>query len=209
VAAKGSGFLFLMVAEGLAHETIEAKESAFHAFGGEIDFRESGDGTRAEAAAVIQPKDTTAAGEFGGRDAFGEAAVDLLKKDELFDIGGTGPGTIGVRHGLLFVDAGINVAAAAFRSVGRFKVIVDDVGGDNFQEAKNGIGMVGAKVFEQAALVGAELEVSFLDKIVKQRRGGLSPNASGAQGDGGDELVKTADKLGPSVVVPTFQARHD
>lgn len=58
-------------------------------------------------------------------------------------------------------------SGAPFRSTRCFEVIMDNVSSNYLEEPEDSQRMVRAKVLEQATVVGAKLEVGFLDKVVE------------------------------------------
>ena len=105
-------------------------------------------------------------------------------------------GVIGGRGDKIFFDL-FELAGAALLGVDGFEMVAHYVGGDDFDVAGEGVGVLLLEGAEDAEVVGTELEVGFLEQVVYGLFGGVAESAGGAQDDGGDEAVEAADELLP------------
>jgi hypothetical protein len=105
-------------------------------------------------------------------------------------------GVIGGRGDEIFCDL-FELAGSALLGVDGFEMVADYVGGDDFDVAGEGVGVLLLEGAEDAEVVGTELEVGFLEEVVYGLFGCVAESAGGAQDDGGDKAVETADELLP------------
>jgi hypothetical protein len=80
-------------------------------------------------------------------------------------------------------------------------MIVNDVGGDDFQESVNGVFLVRLEGAEQAIVVFAQLQVSILDEIVEVGASWLAPHAGGPEDGGRDDSMEALNELEPGALV--------
>lgn len=76
-------------------------------------------------------------------------------------------------------------------------MIMNHIGGHDLQEAEDGAGILRAEVPEQAAIIGTEFQVSFLNQIVEQTWIGFTPISCSSEDDGGDQRTEPPDKFCP------------
>src|SRR5713226_1380238 len=105
-------------------------------------------------------------------------------------------GVVGGRGDEIFCDL-FELAGSALSGVDRFEMVAHDVGGDDFDVAGEGVGVLLLEAAEDTKVIGTELEVGFLEEVVYGLFGGVAESAGGAQDDSGDEAVEAADELLP------------
>jgi hypothetical protein len=203
---------FCGLGECFTHEAVHSQNGAFYPFGREFDVGQSGDRSRAHTAAIVQPENATTSPQLRGRYAIDEAAVDLIEKDGLFDRrGGRSRGSIRDRGfiALRILKSGEEASGASFCRSGGLEVIVNNVRGDDFQETEDSVGIVGAEVLEQAAIVCTEFQVGFLNQIISQARYRFTPLSCRSEHHGRDQGMKAPDKFGPHELVPSRDTCRD
>src|SRR6202012_2035720 len=87
---------------------------------------------------------------------------------------------------------------ALFGVVG-LEMIAGHVGSHYLYVTDEGVGALLFETAEDTRIVGAELEVGFLDEIVDGLPGGIAEAVGCTQNDGREEPMKAADELFPRV----------
>lgn len=80
-------------------------------------------------------------------------------------------------------------------------MIVNHIGGHDFQKSKNRVSVLRTEQNEQAAIVIAEFQVSILDQIVQQRARRIAPLAGCSERGGGDNRMKSLDEFAPRLLI--------
>lgn len=176
----------------------QTDEDAFDPLGGEADAGEVGDGAGGQASAIVEPEDAAVTFVIGAGEAQVQVAGDFLDEYGALDGLRASGGVIGGRGDKVFLDL-FELAGAPLLGVGGFEVIADHVRGEDFDVAGEGVGVLLLEGAEDAEVVGAELEVGFLEEVVYGLFGGIAESAGGAQDDGGDEAMEAADELFPGL----------
>ena len=106
-------------------------------------------------------------------------------------------------------DDGFSLICSAFGGLCGLEMIVNDVGGNYFQESVNGIFLVRLEGAKQAIVVFAELQVSILDEIVEVGASWFAPHAGGPEDGGRDDSLETLNELEPCALVFRVRANAD
>jgi hypothetical protein len=174
----------------------QTDKDAFDTFGGEADAGEVRDSAGGQASAIVEPEDAAVTFVIGAGEAQVQLAGDFLDEYGALDGLRASGGVVGGRGYKVFLDL-FELAGAALLGVGGSEVISHYVRGEYFDVAGEGVGVLLLEGAEDAEVVGAELEVGFLEEVVYGLFGGVAESAGGAQDDGGDEAMEAADELFP------------
>ena len=105
---------------------------------------------------------------------------------------------------------GFGVVGVAFLSPFGFEVIEHNTDRDHFEKSVDGFALPELELAQQATVVGAQLQVGFLDEIVHQMlRGVRRVPTRGSAYDLGDERLKSANEFRPCGFVTGTDARFD
>jgi hypothetical protein len=140
-------------------------DNAFHAlccnpYSGEIR-----DGSRGEAGAIMKPENLAIALLIRSSNTGIQEACNFVDKNCALD-GLWTPGGVLAGDGDKIILNLFQVACPALLGVGGLEVITNDVRGHYLHVAGKGVWVLLLEAAEDTKVVGAELKISFLDKIV-------------------------------------------
>jgi hypothetical protein len=98
------------------------------------------------------------------------------------------------------------LAIAALLAIGATKIVVDNVGGDDFKKSIQSILVLAYELAQVFEIIGAELEIGILDKVIDDGWASVSPVAHGLDDDAGDHRLGAVDEFGPERLVAAMGA---
>ena len=180
-------------------------DGTLNTFDSEADRGDLPDLAGAESLLEVEPEDgAVAVGEAVG-DEGTEDLIDLISPDRSVDgFGAVGRGNDGVEvggFGVLLAEG-----AAAFEGLFVTKLVVRDVGREDFEVANDGVGLARLEVAKKAAAVYAETKERLLDEVIHNGRRVNVPAAGGTEDGQCNRALEPVDEFAPCGFASRFAA---
>ena len=181
----------------------------FHALGVQFDPGDGCDRLGGHSIPVMEPKDGSISHKNLAAIKLAYRVVNLPQSNPVF-YRQAAPVAVRwtIRRSVL--GDGFGVIGVAFLSAFGFEVIEPYAGRDHFEKSVDGFALPELELPQQAAVVGAQFQIGFLDEIVHQMlRGVRSVPTRGSPHYLGDERLKSANEFRPCGFVTGTDACFD